>query len=49
MDDAVVVKVGDCGEGGTDEVRSVGLVVGAFAADAIEELAAEGEVSDKVD
>jgi hypothetical protein len=41
VDDAMVVEVGYCAEGCADEVRGVGLVVGAFAADAVEELAAE--------
>ena len=49
VDDAVVVQVGDGGEGGADQVRCVGFVVVAFAADAVEELAAEGEVGYKVD
>ena len=48
MDNAVVVKVGDGGESGSDEVRGVRLVVGAFPADAIEELAAECEVGYEV-
>lgn len=40
--DAVVVEVSDCAEGGADEVCGVGFVVAAFAADAVEEFAAEG-------
>jgi hypothetical protein len=36
MHNAVIVKVRDCGESGTNEVGSVGLIVGAFAADTIE-------------
>jgi hypothetical protein len=47
--DAVVVEVCDGREGCADQVRCVGLEVGAFAADAVEELAAEGEVGDEVD
>lgn len=46
--DAVIVQVGDGGEGGADQVRGVGFEVAAFAADAVEEFAAEGEVGDEV-
>ena len=42
--DAMVVEVGNGRESGADEVGGVGFVIGAFAADAVEELAAEGEV-----
>lgn len=45
----MVVEVGDGGKGCADEVGGVGLVVAAFAADAVEELAAEGEVGDEID
>lgn len=48
VDDAVVVEVGDGGEGGAHQVGSVCLVVATLAADAVEELAAEGEVGDEV-
>ena len=44
VDDAVVVQVGHCGEGGADEVCGVGFVVAAFSTYSVEELAAEGEV-----
>ena len=44
----MVVQVGDGGEGGADQGGGVGLVVAAFAADAVEELAAEREVGDEV-
>ena len=44
MDDAVVVEVGHCGEGGPDEVCGVGFVVAAFSTYPVEEFAAEGEV-----
>jgi hypothetical protein len=46
---AVVVEVCNGREGCADQVRGVGLEVGAFAADAVEELAAESEVGDEVD
>lgn len=49
MYDAVVVEVCDGAEGGSDQIGGVRLVVGALAADAIEELATEGEVRDEVD
>ncbi len=49
MYDAMVVEVCNSGEGSAHEFGSVGLVVRAFAADAVEELAAEGEVGDEVD
>ena len=49
MYDAVVVEVGDGAEGGSDQIRSIRFVIGAFAADAIEQLAAKGEVRDEVD
>ena len=44
VDDAVVVEVGHCGEGGADEVCGVGFVVAAFSTYTVEEFAAEGEV-----
>jgi hypothetical protein len=47
--DTVVVEVCDGREGCADQVRCVGLEVGALAADAVEELAAKGEVGDEVD
>jgi hypothetical protein len=46
---AVVVEVCDGREGCADQVCGVGLEVGALAADAVEQLAAEGEVGDEVD
>jgi len=46
---AVVVEVCDGREGCADQVRCVGFKVGALAADAVEELAAESEVGDEVD
>jgi hypothetical protein len=49
MYDAVVVEVCDSGQGCTHEVGRVGLVIVAFATDAVEELASKREVSDKVD
>lgn len=49
VDDAVVVQVGDGRERRADEVGGVGFVVGALAADAVEELAAEGQVRDEVE
>jgi hypothetical protein len=49
MHDAVVMEVCDCGESGTDQVGGVGFVVAAFAADSVEEFAAECEVGYEVD
>lgn len=36
MDDAVVVEVGYCRKGGSDEVGGIGFVVAAFAANSVE-------------
>ena len=47
--DAVGVEVGDSGEGGEDQGGGVGFIVVTFAADAVEELAAQGEVGDEVE
>jgi hypothetical protein len=49
VDDAVVVEVCDGREGCADQVCGIGLEVGALAADAVEEFAAESEVGDEVD
>ena len=49
VNDAVVVQVSHRTQGRPDEVRGVGFVVAAFPADAVEELATEGEVGDEVD
>jgi hypothetical protein len=49
MHDAVVVQIGDSGEGSPDEVGSIGLVVVSFAADAVEQLASQSKISDQVD
>lgn len=49
VDDAVVMEVGDSGEGCADEVCGVGFVVTAFSAYSVEEFAAEGQVCDEVD
>jgi hypothetical protein len=46
---AVVVEVCDGREGCADQVRCVGFEVGAFAADAVEQFAAESEIGDEVD
>jgi hypothetical protein len=48
MHNAMIVQVGDGGKSGTNEVGSVGLVVGAFATDTIEKLATKGKICDKV-
>ena len=40
----MVVEVGHCGEGSTDEVCGVGFIVTAFPTYSVEEFAAEGEV-----
>ena len=44
MDDAVIVEVSYRGEGGSDQVCGVGLVVAAFSTYSIKEFSAEGEV-----
>ena len=49
MYDTMVVEVGDSAESGSDQIGGVRFVVGALAADAIKELAAESEVRDEVD
>ncbi len=49
MNNAVVVEVRYGGEGGSDKVGSIRLVVTAFAAYAVEEFAAEGEVGNEID
>lgn len=49
MHNAVVVEVGDGAEGSSDQIGGVRFVVGALAADAIEELAAKSEIRDEVD
>jgi hypothetical protein len=49
MDDTVVVKICDSGESGADQIGSIGFVVIAFPADTVEELSAEGEISDEID
>lgn len=49
MNDAVIVEVGNSRQGGANEVRGVGFVVASFPANAVEKLAAEGEVGNKVD
>jgi hypothetical protein len=36
MNNAVIVKIGNCGKSGTNKVGGIGLVVGSFAADTIE-------------
>jgi hypothetical protein len=49
MDDTVVVKICYSGESGADQIGSIGFVVIAFPADTVEELSAEGEISDEID
>jgi len=49
MHNTVVVQIGDGGEGGSNQVGGIRLVVVALAADAIEQLAAEGKVRHQVD
>lgn len=44
----MIVEVGYGGEGCSDEVCSVGLVVAAFSAYSVEEFAAEGKICDEV-
>ena len=44
VDNAVVVKVGNCGQGSADEVCGVGFIVAAFSTYSVEEFAAEGQV-----
>ena len=48
MDNAVIVEVCDSGEGGTDELCGVELVVAAFSTYSVEELSAKGKVGNKV-
>jgi hypothetical protein len=48
VDDPVVVKIGDGREDLADELGGVRLVVAALTAYAVEELAAEGKVGDKI-
>lgn len=48
MYDPMIVQVCDGGESGSNQVRSVSLIIGAFATDAIEELAAKGEVGNEI-
>lgn len=48
MHNAVVVEVCDGRQSGTDEVCSIALVVGALATNAIEQLAAKGQVRHEV-
>ena len=49
VDDAVVVEICDCGEGCTDQICSVGFVVGAFSADTVEEFTSQCEICDEVE
>ena len=48
MDNAVVVEIGNSGQGRADKVCSIRLVVVALSADAIEELASQRQVGYKV-
>ena len=48
VDNAVVVKVCDCRQRGSDQIASVGLIVVSFSTDAIEKLASKREVSNEV-
>jgi hypothetical protein len=48
MYDTVVVEVGDSGEGRSNQIGGIGLVVVAFSTDAIEKLSSEREVSYEV-
>jgi hypothetical protein len=48
MDNAVVVEVCDGRQSGTDEVCGIALVVGALATDAVEQLAAQGQIRDEI-
>lgn len=45
----MIVKVGDSGESSADELRRVGLIVAAFSAYPVKELAAQCQVCDEVD
>ena len=49
MYDTMVMEVCYGGQSGADEVCRVGFIVGAFAADAVEEFAAKGKVGDEVE
>lgn len=44
MNNAVVVKVGHCGQGSTNEVCGVGFIIASFSTYSVEEFAAEGKV-----
>lgn len=45
---AMIVKVCDRGKSCTNEVGSVRLVIGAFAADTVEQFTTKGKICDKV-
>ena len=45
VDNAMVVEVGNCGQGSANEVCGVGFIVAAFSTYSVEEFATEGEVS----
>jgi hypothetical protein len=49
MYNAVIVEICDGGESRSNEIGGVGLVVVAFAANAIEELTTKGKIRDEVD
>ena len=49
MNNPVVVEVCNSGEGCPNKVGGVGFIVASFPTYAVEELAAESEVSDEVD
>lgn len=48
VNDAVIMQVCHGGQGGPDEVCSIRLVVGSLAADAVEQLTTQGQVSHQI-
>ena len=48
MYNTMIVQISNCGQYGADQVCSIGFVVTAFTADAVEQLSTQGEISDQV-
>ena len=44
VDNAVIMEVGNCGQGSADEVCRIGFIVASFSTYSVEEFAAEGKV-----
>jgi hypothetical protein len=49
MNDSMIVKIGDGGKGGSDQVGGVRLIVVSFAANAVEEFTTKREIGYEVD